>query len=107
MSGGSYNYEYCKVEEEYCGCMYDAELDELMRDLVPVLKAVEWWKSGDTGEESYRKTVTSFKKKWLREGESLPRLKKIVDRKFEECKRECLKMMGLSDKNMEGKDDCY
>ena len=97
MSGGSYNYEYCKVEEEYCGSMYDAELDELMRDLVPVLRAVEWWQSGDTGEDSYRKKVASFKNKWLRDGECLPRLKRIIEEQFEECRRDCLKMVGISD----------
>jgi len=37
-----------------------------MADLVKVLKAVEWWASGDTGVEDYHAAVVGFHKKWLR-----------------------------------------
>lgn len=32
MSGGSHNYMYSRVEEEYGNRMYDKELDELIQD---------------------------------------------------------------------------
>ena len=37
MSGGSYNYTYAKVEEEYLGGMFDDEMNELIEDLIPIL----------------------------------------------------------------------
>ena len=65
MSGGSYDYKYYTIEEYYVGAMYDAELDEMMEDLVEVLHDVEWWQSGDICEDGYRKTVKKFKDKWF------------------------------------------
>lgn len=28
MSGGSYNYMYCRIQDEYVGRMYDSQLNE-------------------------------------------------------------------------------
>ena len=47
--------------------MEDDELNALLKDFVEVLHDLEWWKSSDIGEDSYRKTVTNFKNKWLRQ----------------------------------------
>ena len=41
MSGGSYDYKYCIVEDYYANKMYDTELNEMMSDLVEVLHDVE------------------------------------------------------------------
>lgn len=38
MSGGSYGYGYFTVSDQYVGRMYDSELDEMMKDLVDVVK---------------------------------------------------------------------
>lgn len=65
MSGGSFDYEYARVGELFVGYMEDKELDEMMDDLVIVLRAIEWWKSGDTCEEDYRRIANGFKKKWF------------------------------------------
>lgn len=51
MSGGSYSYKYCEVDDYYVGAMYDEELNEMMKDLVEVLHDVEWWQSCDIGED--------------------------------------------------------
>ena len=45
--------------------MFDIELNDMMYDLVKVLKDLEWWQSGDIGEEEYRKTVKGFKDRWF------------------------------------------
>ena len=95
MSGGSYNYRYCDVEEEYVGHMFDAELDELIKDLVPVLKAVEWWQSCDTSESDYRKAVRKFKRKWLSDDVRTERLGEIINGKVEALREELLKMIGV------------
>ena len=67
MSGGSYNYEFIRVEDEYVDKMFDDELNSLMKDLVKLLHDLEWWQSSDYGEEDYRKTVDKFKKKYLKQ----------------------------------------
>ena len=95
MSGGSYGYRYSDIEETYAGRMFDAELDELIIDLVPVLKAVEWWQSSDTSEKEYRKAVQKFKKKWLSDDTRTERLGKIINEKVEELREELLKMIGV------------
>lgn len=95
MSGGSYSYMYSHVDDEYVGRMYDAELDELIKDLVPVLKAVEWWQSCDTGEDTYRKEVRKFKKKWLSGDVRTERLNEIINGKVEELRKELLEMIGV------------
>lgn len=97
MSGGSYNYRYCDVEDEYVGRMYDPELDELIKDLVPVLKAVEWWKSCDTCERSYREAVKKFKDKWLSGNTRTDRLTEIINGKVEELRKDLLTMIGVID----------
>ena len=66
MSGGSYNYMFGRVEDEYVGRMYDPILNEMMKDLVVLLKDLEWWQSGDNAEEYYRKTVKKFKEKYFK-----------------------------------------
>ena len=78
MSGGSYNYIYYKLEEECKGAMYDAEMNDLIVDLCEVLHDLEWWQSGDTSEEIYRKTLSEFKKKWFK-GDREQRLKGYID----------------------------
>ena len=96
MSGGSYNYEYYRIEEEYVGSMFDAELDEMMKDLVEVLHDVEWWKSGDIGEDDYRKTVKAFKAKWF-DSDRGERLKPIIERKINKVRKELMDMIGGDD----------
>ena len=93
MSGGSHNYTYYRVEEEYVGAMHDAELDEMMKDLVKVLHDVEWWQSADIGEDDYRKTVKAFKAKWF-DSDRGERLKPIIERKINNVRKELLDMIG-------------
>jgi len=93
MSGGSYGYHYCTIDNEYVGAMYDAELDEMMKDLVVVLHDVEWWQSADIGEEDYRRTVKRFKDKWFN-GNRSERLKPIIDRKIEQLRAELMYLIG-------------
>lgn len=88
MSGGSYNYGYCTVSNDYVGRMYDPELDEMMKDLVDVLHDVEWWRSADSSEEKYRETVKKFKKKWFKR--SKIDIQKLIEDQFNKTKQELL-----------------
>ena len=99
MSGGSYGYNYSTVEEEYAGRMYDAEMDALIRDLVPVLKAVEWWQSGDTSDDSYRKAVKKFKTKWLSGDVRMKRLEEIITEQCDNLKTDLMTMIGVEEKD--------
>jgi hypothetical protein len=89
MSGGSYSYVYCKVENECVGRMFDRQLDEMMKDLVKVLHDLEWWKSSDTGEDTYRRAVTEFKKKWFKQRKI--DVQKQIESEFERTKDELMK----------------
>lgn len=89
MSGGSYNYMYCRVNDEYVDRMYDSQLNEMMKDLVEVLHDLEWWQSDDCGEECYRETVKKFKKKWF--GQTKIDIQKAIEVEFERTKEEMLK----------------
>lgn len=65
MSGGSFDYMYSKIRDTYQGELDDPELESLLSEFCEVLKALEWWQSGDTTEEDYRKRAKEFKMQWL------------------------------------------
>lgn len=67
MSGGSHNYMYSRVEEEYADRMFDSQLNTMIKDLAGLLHDLEWWQSGDYSEETYRESLNKFKKKWLKQ----------------------------------------
>lgn len=100
MSGGSYDYIYLTLEETCEGQMYDAEMDDLIKDLCKVLHDLEWWQSGDTDEESYRKSLAKFKKKWF-QGDRNKRLKGYIDNQIGKVKRSLYQLIGevIEDEN--------
>ena len=93
MSGGSYDYKFCVIDDYYVGEMHDAELDEMMKDIVELLHDLEWWQSADIGEEDYRNTVRAFKDKWFN-AEQVERLKPIIDTKINRLRTELMTMIG-------------
>ena len=94
MSGGSYNYICYRLEEECANQMYDAEMNDMIKDLCGVLHALEWWQSCDTSEESYRKCLSEFKAKWFC-GDREERLKGYIDNQINIVRTELYKMVGL------------
>jgi len=93
MSGGSHDYMYNQIQSEYVGHMYDVELDYLMQDICELLHDVEWFDSGDYGEDTYRKCVDKFKKKWFNTSRNA-RLKLYIDESVNKLKQELLNMIG-------------
>ena len=89
MSGGHYNYMNCRIEDEYVDRMYDSQLNEMMKDLCKLLHDLEWWKSCDYSEDTYRRTVTEFKKKWFKQTKI--DVQKQIESKFAQTKDELLK----------------
>lgn len=94
MSGGSYDYVCYKLEEECSGRMYDAELDDMIKDLCDLLHDLEWWKSGDISECQYRQTADKFKAKWFN-GNREERLKGYIDSKFSTIRTELYGLIGI------------
>ena len=95
MSGGSYNYIYIKLKEECDGRMYDAEMNDLIKDLCKVLHDLEWWQSCDTSEDSYRKSLGDFKKKWFK-GDREQRLKGYIDEQIGIVRNQLYSLIGES-----------
>ena len=92
MSGGGRDYVYIRIEDDLAGKMYDAELDDLMKDIATLAHDVEWYDSGDICEETYRKSVAEFKKKWF-DTDRTDRLIGYVDTKLDEVKRDLYRMI--------------
>lgn len=95
MSGDSKDYVCYRIEDDLAGKMYDAELDDLMKDIAELAHDVEWYDSGDTCEDTYRKSVAKFKKKWFGSDRNT-RLKDYIDTKLDETKKELYQMIGVS-----------
>lgn len=85
----SYNHISISVEYDLVGQMHDTELNEMMKDLVPVLEDLESWQEADIGEEQYRETVTKFKSKWFKRRKC--DIEALVNEEFEKKKTELLK----------------
>ena len=93
MSGGSYSYIYSTLSTECEGRMYDAEMEDLIKDLCEVLHALEWWQSGDYSEKSYRKELAKFKTKWFKEDRT-ERLKKYIDEQIGVTRSQLYSLIG-------------
>lgn len=66
MSGGSHDYICYAIERELCGQMEDAELNDLMNDIVELSHDLEWYHSADISKENYQESVAKFKKNGFR-----------------------------------------
>lgn len=76
MSGGAlFDYRY-PCFDDAVGKWGDAEVEELYRDLFVggefsvrgyggLAQSLDFWLSGDTGEEDYRDALSRFKAKWF------------------------------------------
>lgn len=74
MSGG--HFDYWSLPDELSDAWQDHEVDELVQDLFRngefsvrgyggLLQSLDFYLSGDIGEEDYREAVSSFKAKWM------------------------------------------
>ena len=67
MSGGSYCYVSEKLSEQCEGKMHDDVMNEMIHDLCKVLHDLEWSFDGDMSDKDYKKTLSIFKNKWIKE----------------------------------------
>lgn len=94
MSGGSHNYIYSRIEEELADQMEDAELNELISDIIVLAHALEWYHSSDTSRADYRETVKGFKQKWFKQSRE-ERLKKYIDEAIDDVRSEMYMLIGV------------
>ena len=73
--------------------MEDIELSDLIYDVFCLIHSADWYKSGDNSEETYRKDVEAFKKKWFKNKRS-DRLKEYVNAAVEELRDNLMVMIG-------------
>ena len=77
MSGGSLDY-FCYDLESHIGDFKDRELDDLVKDMVELFRAREWYLSGDTSEGNWREARDAFKEKWFTEYGRKDRIEKYL-----------------------------
>lgn len=106
MSGGHFEYKDSALKSEMFGwtdtphnVLEDRELSELTWDLLEVIHAYDWYKSGDTCKETYLKAKDKFKKKWL--SNRGVNVRRIVDEAVNELKAELYETFIRSDNNGE------
>ena len=90
--GSKEQKRYAKTAREI-DPMEDIELSDLVYDVFCLFHSADWYKSGDNSEETYRKDVEAFKKKWFKDKRS-DRLKEYVDAAMEELRDKLMVMIG-------------
>ena len=96
MSGGHFDYIDSRLKTEIFGyedkptnVFEDREVSEIVWDVLDLIHAFDWYKSGDTCEETYLKAKAEFKKKWF--GNHNTRKKEIINTAIAELKAELYK----------------
>lgn len=122
MSGGRFNYmdstlcsemfdEYADYDLEGLKDLKDArkrvrrknrfedvEISELIFDVFCLIHSYDWYASGDTGEDDYRKDVEYFKKKWFGKT-ARQRAEKVAKDAINEFSEDIKKIFGVTDEN--------
>jgi hypothetical protein len=101
MSGGYFEYTDSRLKSEIFGwtdrpknVFEDKEITELVWDMLDLIHEFDWYKSGDTGEETWLKEKVAFKKKWFG-GNRGVRVRRIVDEALQQTKEELYKTFNL------------
>lgn len=93
---GEYEYDDSIKEARKRNPMEDKQISELVFDVLCLIYSADWYRSGDTGEETYRKDVEFFKNKWLKaEYENL--VKEEIDKNIEETRNELYTEFGIKE----------
>ena len=105
MSGGCFDYLDSRLKQEIFGwsdkcrnVLEDVELSELIWDVLDLLHDYDWYVSGDTGEDTWLKAKSEFKKKWF-EPERIDIIRRTIDHALEDCREELHKTYDIKDSN--------
>lgn len=105
MSGGLWDYRDSGLKNEIFGwcdewhdVLEDREISELVWDVLELLHEFDWYRSGDTGKDTYIDAKKAFKKKWFGGNRGLL-IRRIVDDALAETKAELYETFGIGEKN--------
>ncbi len=100
MSGGHFNYVNDYLQSELFGykdrptnVLEDREISELVWDVLQLIHTFDWYKSGDTGKETYMVAKEKFKKKWF--DDRGDRVQRVVDTALQEVREELYETFNL------------
>lgn len=93
---GFENYKYARKTDPF----FDKQISELVWDVFVLIHSVDWYASGDTGEEDYRKDVRFFKEKWF--GKTPEEFaKREIEKTLAEAKEELYQSFGIATRKEE------
>lgn len=72
----------------------DVEISELIFDVFCLIHSYDWYACGDTGEDTYRKDVDYFKRKWFGKT-AMQRAEKVTKDAIEEFAEDIRKIFGV------------
>lgn len=77
MSGGYWEYRDDSLRSDIFGwddekrpvpdVFEDVVISNIIHDMFDLMHEFDWYKSGDTNENTYKKAVADFKKKWFKD----------------------------------------
>ena len=110
MSGGHFNYLDSQLKNEifdwsnqWHNVFEDAEISELVWDVLNLIHDFDWYISGDTRKETYLKHKTDFKKKWM--DNRGVRVRRIVDEALQRTKDELYETFNIEEDAENAKSD--
>lgn len=103
MSGGYFEYKNTGLQDEIFNyeskpwnALEDREISELTWDLLELLNAFDYYKSGDKDKDTYIEKKAAFKKKWLEKGTRKKRIKDTIDKAIEDVRQELYQTYDIS-----------
>lgn len=103
MSGGHFDYmdsslktEIFRYSDEPWNALEDPEISELVWDVLDLIHDYDWYRSGDTCEETYLKSKREFKKKWF-ESVRKDTIRRIVEQELSRTRGELYKAFDLGE----------
>ena len=103
MSGGLFDYQDEQAKSAIFGwtdrpgnVFEDIEISHLIWDVFDLIHDFDWYRSGDTCEETWLKRKREFKEKWF-ESVRKDRIKEFVDIELEEAKNRLYKSFDIEE----------
>ena len=94
MSGGLFDYKDSSLKYEVYGfadepgnVFEDVEISRLVWDVLDLVHEFDWYRSGDTSEDTWLEKKAAFKEKWF-ERPREERFKEIIDSEIEKTRAE-------------------
>ncbi len=82
---GKYDYNSNVKAARKRNPLEDKQMSELVYDVFCILHSLDWYLSGDTGEDDYREDVKYFKNKWFYKNEN-SQIREEIDKGIEELR---------------------